>query len=103
FLFHRYAHHRDLHSFPTRRSSDLRVAAIEAHRTPPHGPGTGLSLGTAGSRGQIASAQCGYLGERETTEHVCEHHTSLSGLQVRTPLGGRFHATALISAPIRTG
>src|SRR5436190_22260829 len=25
FLFHYYAHHRDLHSFPTRRSSDLRA------------------------------------------------------------------------------
>src|SRR5205814_10286193 len=25
FFFYCYAHHRDLHSFPTRRSSDLRV------------------------------------------------------------------------------
>src|SRR5438552_19206314 len=27
FFFYCYAHHRDLHSFPTRRSSDLRPLA----------------------------------------------------------------------------
>src|SRR5947207_12731921 len=34
FFFYWYGHHRDLHSFPTRRSSDLhvhRVAALEDH------------------------------------------------------------------------
>src|SRR5205809_7073316 len=29
FFFYCYAHHRDLHSFPTRRSSDLTVAVGE--------------------------------------------------------------------------
>src|SRR5206468_11351430 len=28
FFFSRYTHHRDLHSFPTRRSSDLNVARL---------------------------------------------------------------------------
>src|SRR5699024_12556046 len=30
FFFYSYGHHRDLHSFPTRRSSDL--ADLEVHR-----------------------------------------------------------------------
>src|SRR5437764_10724266 len=29
FFFTRYAHHRDLHSFPTRRSSDLSTTVVE--------------------------------------------------------------------------
>src|SRR5207253_4074710 len=29
FFFHRYGHQRDLHSFPTRRSSDLNLEALE--------------------------------------------------------------------------
>src|SRR5262245_62526121 len=28
FFSYRYGHHRDLHSFPTRRSSDLRLVAF---------------------------------------------------------------------------
>src|SRR5947207_16027413 len=28
FFFYCYAHHRDLHSFPTRRSSDLTVSVV---------------------------------------------------------------------------
>src|SRR5207248_7739828 len=31
FFFYSYRHHQDLHSFPTRRSSDLRAFSIE-HR-----------------------------------------------------------------------
>src|SRR5439155_15767101 len=31
FFFKRPAHHRDLHSFPTRRSSDLRAAPRRLH------------------------------------------------------------------------
>src|SRR5689334_7387892 len=30
FFFSRYRRHRDLHSFPTRRSSDLRCGALSA-------------------------------------------------------------------------
>src|SRR5690606_41250696 len=29
FLFDRHAHHRELHSFPTRRSSDLRQGRVD--------------------------------------------------------------------------
>src|SRR5690606_41954497 len=32
FFLHGYADHRDLHSFPTRRSSDLPPTAIQARR-----------------------------------------------------------------------
>src|SRR5439155_27202207 len=31
FFFYLIGHHRDLHSFPTRRSSDLRQIAINGH------------------------------------------------------------------------
>src|SRR5436305_2440743 len=33
FFFESYGHHRDLHSFPTRRSSDLVAAAAGARTT----------------------------------------------------------------------
>src|SRR5947209_11780091 len=33
FFFYGYVSHRDLHSFPTRRSSDLRPTASAARRT----------------------------------------------------------------------
>src|SRR5438034_4923449 len=48
FLFHCYGAHRDLHSFPTRRSSDLRPAreASRARRHDrPSSPGEAFSLG----------------------------------------------------------
>src|SRR5205823_13749309 len=32
FFFSRYGHHRDLHSFPTRRSSDLRNSPASRRR-----------------------------------------------------------------------
>src|SRR5579862_10011020 len=32
FFFYRYGDHRDLHSFPTRRSSDLHEPVRERHR-----------------------------------------------------------------------
>src|SRR5476649_602611 len=38
FFFYWYGDHRDLHSFPTRRSSDLRQHQIRRHRDP-GGPG----------------------------------------------------------------
>src|SRR5205085_12217427 len=34
FFFYRYCHHRDLHSFPTRRSSDLGYEVGEAEDGP---------------------------------------------------------------------
>src|SRR5437879_11166846 len=33
-FFQSYAHHLDLHSFPTRRSSDLSVVTIPLHEPP---------------------------------------------------------------------
>src|SRR5438477_3742214 len=48
FFFYCYGDHRDLHSFPTRRSSDLRVvAALEdpALYTRPDGAATAHTLG----------------------------------------------------------
>src|SRR5207253_11402648 len=33
FLLHRYRHHRALHSFPTRRSTDLSSAAVTGDRS----------------------------------------------------------------------
>src|SRR5438034_7310604 len=35
FFFYGYGHHRDLHSFPTRRSSDLDAPARLARLVPP--------------------------------------------------------------------
>src|SRR5439155_10161605 len=32
FFFYSSGHHRDLHSFPTRRSSDLRLEDVAVHR-----------------------------------------------------------------------
>src|SRR6267154_4466546 len=32
FFFYCYGHHRDLHSFPTRRSSDLKFLFVEYYR-----------------------------------------------------------------------
>src|SRR5205807_1850615 len=37
FFFYCYPHHRDLHSFPTRRSSDLAVSPDLAPTSPPGG------------------------------------------------------------------
>src|SRR5438132_12748388 len=36
-FFNGYGHHRDLHSFPTRRSSDLQRAPLPCQRRPPDG------------------------------------------------------------------
>src|SRR5688572_32198911 len=45
FFFSRYGHHRDLHSFPTRRSSDLRRVADEPlHPFDDHQPREPVSI-----------------------------------------------------------
>src|SRR5205823_14144422 len=66
FFFSSYAHHRDLHSFPTRRSSDLPLplAAHELHilRAPLHDSGGGRprsddGVAAAARRGRILLAR----------------------------------------------
>src|SRR5690625_7052538 len=42
FLFYRLSHHRDLHSFPTRRSSDLPCATARSSRRRWSGSGAKL-------------------------------------------------------------
>src|SRR5205807_3542788 len=48
-LFYSYGDHRDLHSFPTRRSSDLQPAAASSPRC--QGPTKREGLGSSGSWG----------------------------------------------------
>src|SRR5436305_11765629 len=49
FFLYCYAHHRDLHSFPTRRSSDLDRRAMQAASRDIHcaKPGCPVKLGTS--------------------------------------------------------
>src|SRR5205823_14807029 len=83
FFFSSYAHHRDLHSFPTRRSSDLPLplAAHELHilRAPLHDSGGGRprsddGVAAAARRGRILLAR--RLAHRLRSEPRSEEHTS---------------------------
>src|SRR5207237_9602828 len=49
---HRSAHHRDLHSFPTRRSSDLSSARGRRRSSPPRPP-----IGFARPRGKLSAPE----------------------------------------------
>src|SRR5438552_18567746 len=46
FFFYRHGNRRDLHSFPTRRSSDLGVGVLEGadSRAPRHGGDTAVNV-----------------------------------------------------------
>src|SRR5205807_10119484 len=80
FFFKSYADHRDLHSFPTRRSSDLRASHPDhpAHRLP--GPGdprgrAGIGRGALRSEEHTSELQspcnlvCRLLLEKKMFEH----------------------------------
>src|SRR5687768_17894533 len=54
FFFYCYAHHRDLHSFPTRRSSDLEAAVGAAVDAEPLLVDEILVLEPAGERLEVA-------------------------------------------------
>src|SRR5215210_8633292 len=58
FFFELYADHRDLHSFPTRRSSDLRAG--KARRR--YGP----------MCRRLAAARCPLVSARRSEEHTSE-------------------------------
>src|SRR5690606_41809371 len=70
FLFYCSAHHRDLHSFPTRRSSDLRSSSpVKETLTPP------WSLRAGGSRRRCRDAgvlalRTGAAGQRSRGRRV---------------------------------
>src|SRR5690606_39465187 len=66
FSFHCYADHRDLHSFPTRRSSDLQLGRTE----PPHRLGLDGILSYKGVR--FATTWEYRSGHSRSEEHTSE-------------------------------
>src|SRR5204863_7677723 len=60
FFFYCYGDHRDLHSFPTRRSSDLPLDRLNAFLLAPAAPG----------RSHLASSQSGSIWVRSTPSIV---------------------------------
>src|SRR5437870_7824760 len=68
FFFYPHGHPRDLHSFPTRRSSDLapyRLLALTNH-----------SLGVESSNHPVAFSEPALAGSRSGSENRSEEHTS---------------------------
>src|SRR5438093_9331706 len=77
FLLYCYRHHRDLHSFPTRRSSDLRarpratrapVSSIAATRGWKVATISCCRRSTAGQSSRTLSAAVPYRSEEHTSE-----------------------------------
>src|SRR5207249_10790966 len=68
FFFYCYAAHRALHSFPTRRSSDLMAERRSASETAPRRANRGPSAGRAWGRPRLVRATC--------TPARSEEHTS---------------------------
>src|SRR5690348_17816244 len=68
-FFYRPAHHRDLHSFPTRRSSDLRG--------PARAPSTGSPCSPASSTSWSEPCTPGTCGDRKSTR-LNSSHPSIS-------------------------
>src|SRR5690606_41545820 len=66
FFFYCYADHRDLHSFPTRRSSDLRFR----FRAPPEATAITPQQRRAAFGSRSASRLCGWF--RRSEEHTSE-------------------------------
>src|SRR5699024_12756712 len=74
FLFYSYGHPRDLHSFPTRRSSDLRIlqshfAARVGHDALPAAPAGGRARGRR--RRPLPGGGTGF-GQPRSEEHTSE-------------------------------
>src|SRR5262245_63819967 len=66
-------HHRALHSFPTRRSSDLSSKRCSS---PCRGPGCREATVTMTARNRSERPRAGYPGEHRTTHVRSEEHTS---------------------------
>src|SRR5262249_61369721 len=90
FFFQEYGHHRDLHSFPTRRSSDLQ----DRHCGPCHG---------AAARAGVDAESC--AGETPRSEEHTSELQSLTNLVCRLLLEKKKtdnrQSTAVITLPSR--
>src|SRR5438067_9054026 len=86
FFFHSYATHRDLHSFPTRRSSDLSYAEERASRRPLHKVSVTINI---------------YAAETRSEEHTSELQSRYE-LQLRLMLEKKVPATLLRSTSQNT-
>src|SRR5207253_4155173 len=75
FFFSSFGHHRDLHSFPTRRSSDLgfKYSSFASTCAPPRG--LSLSSRTIGVA-PTSSSTLGYCGDTIGKGMPHEHHRS---------------------------
>src|SRR5207249_10593503 len=73
FFFYCYGAHRDLHSFPTRRSSDLAAAPAAGGFCPPARAPTRSSL----SRTSVATAATDLMADRKSTR-LNSSHVSIS-------------------------
>src|SRR5437016_9082204 len=101
FFFHRYGYHRDLHSFPTRRSSDLRmpraasVRPLRRSATPSRSVaagclGTTLRISVACSRSEehtselqsLTNLVCRLLLEKKNEYSLREIHKPNSSLSL---------------------
>src|SRR5690348_17992862 len=82
FLFECYAAHRHLHSFPTRRSSDLLLAgridlAVHSFKDLPVAPTAGLAIAAVPARGPVEDTLCAPAGTTLATLAArSEEHTS---------------------------
>src|SRR5207302_11415347 len=70
FFFYNYAHHRHLHSFPTRRSSDLGGLEVQLVRTIPEHVYDGLPNGEFSILESYVRALRG--AQRRSEEHTSE-------------------------------
>src|SRR5205807_10033088 len=81
FVFHSHAHHPDLHSFPTRRSSDLRGVSRCAHRRElqvAHRTRYAQSARAQGLEVRAACEECdvNFSGRGQAPAERSEEHTS---------------------------
>src|SRR5690606_39804385 len=75
-LFRWYGHHRDLHSFPTRRSSDLRGPGERVGRPKivvPVVRGGGATVGVTAEGGMAVSVRRPLAGDRKSTRLNSSH------------------------------
>src|SRR5690606_41044801 len=71
--YSRYAHPRDLHSFPTRRSSDLRCGAEAVDRGAGRADRGGNFLRTSGAPGDLIKSEENTKGDRKSTRLNSSH------------------------------
>src|SRR5437899_7144692 len=74
FFFQEYVDHRDLHSFPTRRSSDLESETQERAEPQPVSPSTDVTRAEPEPEREVREDRA--AGEKKPAEERSEEHTS---------------------------